>query len=390
MIRSILDTDLYKFTTSYAYFKLYPEAIGTFTFNDRAKTEFDEDFLEDLKAELKALERIALSEDEFQYMIKNCKYIPQNYFEWLNGFRFDASKINVWLDEEHHLQINVTDFMYKVTLYEIPILATVSELFHLRNSYDAEAMIARLEQKEQIARDNNIIFSDFGTRRRFSYDVQRMVVKHLKNNPCGCVGTSNCHLAMELDMKMIGTYPHELPMFIAAVNGGPRNANYLTMEDWVKVYDGYLGTALTDSFGSEVFFNNFSKKHACLFDGVRHDSGDPIAFIEMAIKRYKELGIDPMTKSIVFSDSLNFEKCVEIKRACEGKIKCMFGIGTNLTCDTGHASCNIVMKLSSCQINSRKPKELCVKLSDVEGKEMGDPQEVAVYRYLLRNQGNKN
>ena len=171
-----------------------------------------------------------------------------------------------------------------------------------------------------------------------------MVVKHLKNNPCGCTGTSNCHLALELDMKMIGTYPHELPMFIAAVNGGPRNANYLTMEDWVKVYDGYLGTALTDSFGSEVFFNNFSKKHACLFDGVRHDSGDPIAFIDMAINRYKELGIDPMTKSIVFSDSLNFEKCVKIKNACEGRIKCMFGIGTNLTCDTGHASCNIVMK----------------------------------------------
>ena len=387
MIRSILDTDLYKFTTSYAYFKLYPQAIGTFTFNDRAKTKFDADFLEDLKAELKALERIALSDDEFRYMIKNCKYIPQNYFEWLTGFRFDASKINVWLDEEQHLQINVTDYMYKVTLYEIPILATVSELFHLRNSYDADEMIARLEKKEQIARENNIIFSDFGTRRRFSYDVQRMVVKHLKNNPCGCTGTSNCHLAMELDMKMIGTYPHELPMFIAAVNGGPRNANYLTMEDWVKVYDGYLGTALTDSFGSEVFFNNFSKKHACLFDGVRHDSGDPIAFIDMAINRYKELGIDPMTKSIVFSDSLNFEKCVEIKNACEGRIKCMFGIGTNLTCDTGHASCNIVMKLSSCQINARKPKELCVKLSDVMGKEMGDPEEVKVYRYLLRNQG---
>ena len=201
MIRSILDTDLYKFTTSYAYFKLYPQAIGTFTFNDREKTVFDQDFLDDLKAELKALERISLSDDEFEYMIKNCKYIPQNYFEWLRGFRFDASKLNVWLDEEGHLQINVTDYMYKVTLYEIPVLATVSELFHLRNSYDAEAMIARLEQKEQIARDNGLVFSDFGTRRRFSYDVQRMVVKHLKNNPCGCSGTSNCHLAMELDMK---------------------------------------------------------------------------------------------------------------------------------------------------------------------------------------------
>ena len=113
MIRSILDTDLYKFTTSYAYFKLYPQAIGTFTFNDREKNVFDNDFLEDLRAELKALERISLSDDEFEYMIKNCKYIPQNYFEWLRGFRFDASKLNVWLDEEGHLQINVTDYMYR-------------------------------------------------------------------------------------------------------------------------------------------------------------------------------------------------------------------------------------------------------------------------------------
>ena len=107
MIRSILDTDLYKFTTSYAYFKLYPQAIGTFTFNDRAKTEFDEDFLEDLKAEFRALERLALSDDEFNYMNKHCKYIPQNYFEWLKGFRFEASKINVWLDEDKRHRLYV-------------------------------------------------------------------------------------------------------------------------------------------------------------------------------------------------------------------------------------------------------------------------------------------
>ena len=273
--------------------------------------------------------------------------------------------------------------MYKVTLYEIPILATVSELFHLRNSYDADAMIKRLEEKEQIARDNNLIFSDFGTRRRFSYDVQRMVVKHLKNNPCGCTGTSNCHLAMELDMKMIGTYPHELRMFIAAVKGGPRMANYLTMEDWVKVYDGYLGTALTDSFGSEVFFKNFSKKHACLFDGVRQDSGDPIRFIDMAIARYNELGIDPMTKTIIFSDSLDFPRAAEIMKACEGRIRCSFGIGTNITNDTGYKPCNIVMKLSQCCMNEKQQIRKCVKLSDVPGKAMGDATEVDLYRRLL-------
>lgn len=385
MIQSILDTDLYKFTTSYAYFKLYPEARGTFTFLDRDRTQYDQRFIDDLRHEFEALSRLSLTDEEFEYMIANCKYIPQNYFEWLKGFRFDSTKIDVRLDEEQHLHIDVTDFMYKVTLYEIAVLATVSELVNRRNNVDIDAMIGRLEQKEAIARENGMTFSDFGTRRRFSFDIQRLVVEHLRDHECGCVGTSNCYLAMRLGIKMVGTYPHELPMFIAAVNGGPRNANYLTMEDWVKVYDGYLGTALTDSFGSEVFFKNFSKKHASLFDGVRHDSGDPITFMNMAIARYKELGIDPMTKTIVFSDTLDFPKAAAIKKACQGKIRCSFGIGTNLTNDTGNKPCNIVMKLSRCQINRRQPMELCVKLSDVPGKEMGDRNEIEVYRYLLRN-----
>ena len=384
MIQSILDTDLYKFTTSYAYFKLYPEARGTFTFNDRAKTEYDEQFVDDLHDALDSLSRLSLTDEEFEYMIANCKYIPQNYFEWLKGFRFESSKIEVSLDSERHLHIEVTDFMYKVTLYEIAVLATVSELVNRNRTVDIEAMISRLEQKEEIARSSDMRFSDFGTRRRFSFDIQQMVVKHLRDHECGFVGTSNCYLAMKLGTRMIGTYPHELPMFIAAVNGGPRNANYLTMEDWVKVFDGYLGTALTDSFGSEVFFKNFSKKHASLFDGVRHDSGDPIRFIDMAIARYKELGIDPMVKTIIFSDALDFPRAAELKKACEGRIRCSFGIGTNLTNDTGYAPCNIVMKLSKCQINRRQPMELCVKLSDVPGKEMGDPREIEVYRYLLR------
>ncbi len=340
MIQSILDTDLYKFTTSYAYFKLYPEARGTFTFNDRAKTEYDEQFVDDLHDALDSLSRLSLTDEEFEYMIANCKYIPQNYFEWLKGFRFESSKIEVSLDSERHLHIEVTDFMYKVTLYEIAVLATVSELVNRNRTVDIEAMISRLEQKEEIARSNDMRFSDFGTRRRFSFDIQQMVVKHLRDHECGFVGTSNCYLAMKLGTRMIGTYPHELPMFIAAVNGGPRNANYLTMEDWVKVFDGYLGTALT---------------------------------------------IDPMVKTIIFSDALDFPRAAELKKACEGRIRCSFGIGTNLTNDTGYAPCNIVMKLSKCQINRRQPMELCVKLSDVPGKEMGDPREIEVYRYLLRN-----
>ena len=312
--------------------------------------------------------------------VGNCRFIPQNYFEWLRGFRFDPSRIMVWLDDERHLHIEASDFMYKVTLYEIPILSIVSALRNSGNPVDMSGVLDRLRAKIELSNREGLLFSDFGTRRRFSFEVHEAVMKYIRAEAKHCAGTSNCYLAMKLGMKMIGTYPHELPMFIAAVNGGPRQANYLAMEEWVKVYDGYLGIALTDSFGSEVFFKNFSKKHASLFDGVRQDSGDPLRFIDIAIARYRELGIDPMTKTIIFSDSLDFPRAAEIKRACEGRIRCSFGIGTN---DTGYAPCNIVMKLSTCRMNDKQQVRKCVKLSDVKGKAMGDPAEVELYRRLL-------
>lgn len=383
IIQSILDTDLYKFTSSYGYFKSFPQAEGTFVFHDRNATEYDEEFVDRLRAAFDELSRLALSEEEFQYMVKNCKFIPQNYFEWLKGFRFDPSRMKVWLDEEHHLHIEASDHLYKVTLYEIAVLSTVSALHNEGKQIDMKDVISRLEPKIALSNREQIPFSDFGTRRRFSFEVHQNVLQYIKENAKYCMGTSNCYLAMKMGLKMIGTYPHELPMFIAAVNGGPRQANYIAMEEWVKIYDGYLGIALTDSFGSDVFFRNFSKKHASLFDGVRQDSGDPLRFIDMTIARYKELGIDPLTKTIIFSDALDFEKAAKLKQACEGRIRCSFGIGTNITNDTGHKPCNIVMKLSTCRMNEKQPLRKCVKLSDVPGKAMGDEREVDLYRRLL-------
>lgn len=382
-VQSILDTDLYKFTTSYAYFKLFPQAEGTFVFHDRDETVYDHVFVERLRSAFDDLGRLALTDEEFAYMVANCRFIPQNYFEWLRGFRFDPKRIRTWIDEHGHLHIEASDFMYKVTLYEIAVLTTVSALRNSTHAADMSGVMARLKEKIELSNAEHLLFSDFGTRRRFSFEVHRAVMEYIRREARYCAGTSNCYLAMTLGMKMIGTYPHELPMFIAAVNGGPRQANYLAMEHWVDVYDGYLGIALTDSFGSEVFFKNFSKKHASLFDGVRQDSGDPLRFIDMAVARYKELGIDPMTKTIIFSDALDFPRAAEIKKACEGRIRCSFGIGTNITNDTGYTPCNIVMKLSTCRMNDKQQLRKCVKLSDVEGKSIGDPTEIELYRRLL-------
>ena len=227
-------------------------------------------------------------------------------------------------------------------------------------------------------------FSEFGTRRRFSYNVQDYICNQLKKDSVYCVGTSNVHFAMKYDMLPLGTMAHEFIMFHGSVFGF-KQANYLMMEAWVNTFDGALGIALTDTYTSDVFFNNFSKKHAKLFDGVRQDSGDEYEFTNKAISRYKEHGIDPMTKTIVFSNALDFPKAVKIKNFCEGRINASFGIGTNLTCDIeGVKPANIVMKLSKCRMNHNQTWENCLKVSDDKGKVMGDEDEKMIFNLTFK------
>lgn len=377
IVKSILDTDLYKFTTSYAYMKLFPQAKGTFEFFDRDNTEYPDNFIEKLYLELSSLGMLRLTKDEEDYMNTNCRFIPPVYWEWLSAFRFNSGKVSATLDENKHLHIKVTDYLYKVTLYEVPILAIVSELRNRMagNYIDMKEVIKRLEPKLKLSNVAGIPFSEFGTRRRFSYNVQDEVVSAIKQGSIYCTGTSNCHLAMKYDMPMMGTHPHEWFMFHGAMYGY-RQANYMALENWVEVYDGDLGIALSDTYTSAVFFKNLSRKQAKLFDGVRQDSGDEFKFVTSAIARYKELGIDPTTKTIVFSNALTFKKALEIQEYCIGRIRCAFGIGTNLTNDTGHKPSNIVMKLVRCQMNKNQPVFNCVKLSDDLGKHTGQEEEV--------------
>ena len=385
VIKTILDTDLYKFTTSYAYIKLFPYAMGTFTFIDRDDTEYTEGFLEALKSEIHNLSMVQLTSEELEYMASHCRFLPRVYWEWLSSFRFDPDKREVGLDEHRHLQMRVTDYLYKVTLYEVPLLAIVSEI---RNQFlnripDKETLLLRLADKVKLSNDHQMPFSEFGTRRRFSFDVQKLVVAYLKENARYCTGTSNCYLAMKYDMRPMGTHPHEWFMFHGA-QFGYKHANYMALENWVNVYDGDLGTALSDTYTSDSFLSNFSRKQAKLFDGVRCDSGDEIEFIDRLIDRYKELGIDPTTKTIIFSNALDFGKALQIFEYCKGKIRCSFGIGTNLTNDTGFPPANIVMKLSRCKMNVNQEWRECVKLSDDMGKHVGSTTEVGACLHELR------
>lgn len=383
MVRSLLDTDVYKFTTSYAYMKNYPDAEGEFTFVDRNKTEFSLEAIEDLQAHIYRLGELGLSNAELDWCKKNIPFIPAYYWEWLRSFRFNVKKINVSIDDMDHLKITVYDKLYKVTLYEVPILAIVSEW--MSKKYKDMANIANIEkvvlEKITMAALGSFKFSEFGTRRRFSYDVQDKVISVLANKGWNvCNGTSNVHFAMKYGMKVMGTHPHEWFMFHGA-QFGYKHANYLAMEAWANTYQGDLGIALTDTYTSDVFFRNFSKVHAKLFDGIRQDSGDEYEFADKAIARYKELGINPLTKTIIFSNALDFIKACKIAEYCRGKIGCAFGIGTNLTNDLGVPHANIVMKLTKCKMNERQPLYNCIKLSDDEGKHLGNEQEVEICKH---------
>ena len=388
MILSILDTDLYKFSTSNAYFQLYPLAEGTFKFNDRAAEVYDESFLATLREEFAHLERLSLTDEEFAYVTRKIRYIPRNYWEWLRGFRFESGKIEASLDAEGHLQIQVTDSLYKVTLYEVPVLAIVAELRNRWRGVQADIAHALeiLDGKIALANENRLIFSEFGTRRRFSSVLHDAVVRELKQKcPKYCGGTSNVYFAMKYDMTPIGTFPHEWVMFHSGVFGYKR-ANYLSLEDWIAVYDGALGTALIDTFTTRSFLHTLTMKQAKLLDGFRQDSGDEREVGDAIIARLEEFGIDPASKVIVFSNALTFPKYKEIADYFRGRVKISAGIGTNLTCDPGiegYKAANIVMKLSRCRMSAKDPWEKVIKISDDLGKHMGDDREFDIASYEL-------
>ena len=390
ILLSMLDTDLYKFSVSYAYMMLYPDAEGTFVFQDRSHHKWTDEEYDALLENLKQIESLNISIDQFEWLLENLStYISPHYWEWLHSFRYSFKRLEVSLTPERELAISVTDKMHKVTLYEIPILVVVAYTLGEDIKYDLQKSMAKLYEKIRIANENNLVFSEFGTRRRISAEMQDNVIKHLASHCKTFVGTSNVHFACKYGLKAIGTYPHEWPMFHAAVTGGYIEANNRAMEDWVRVYDGYLGTALIDAFTTPVFLKNFSKKLACLFDGVRQDSGDEHVIGNMIIDRYKQLGIDPKKKFIVFSNGLSFPKFKEIKEYFDGKIGVSAGIGTDLTNDpvipgiSDYKAPSIVMKLMRCRLNTNQDWHNCVKISDDKGKEMGNQDDIIMAKYQI-------
>jgi nicotinate phosphoribosyltransferase len=387
IIKSILDTDLYKLTMQQAVMKLYPRAKVRYSFINRDKTPFPEAFAEELRKEVKEMEKLSLTKDEKNFLLKRCYFLDPTYLDLLYGYRFDSSEVGI-IQIGNELQISIEGYWHRAILWEVPLMAIISELYFKMTNQKPISRVDREQNNKKKATSfqmHGMHFADFGTRRRFSYEIQDEVIQDFMNcfgSKENFVGTSNVHLAHKYDVSPMGTHAHEWFSFHAA-KYGYKMANSMAMEAWVNVFRGDLGIALSDTFTTDVFLRQFEKKFSKLFDGVRHDSGDPIAFTDKIIAHYKSQGIDPKTKTIIFSDSLNPEVALKIKDYCRGNIRCSFGIGTNFTNDVGVKPLNMVVKMTSAKPFNDEWMPT-IKLSDSPGKHTGDEKEIEICKHILR------
>lgn len=385
VFHSILDNDFYKFTMQCAVVKLFPNTKGKYKFINRGKHKFPVGFDKALKCAIEAMSNLKLTKQEKQFLKNTCPYLPPTYVDFLEGYRYDPEEVEI-KQEGSDLEVYVSGYWYRTILWEVPILSLISELYYrltgLERCSDEEIAKTTLE-KVKLYNTLGVKFAEFGTRRRHSLAVHEIVTKSLSDyNGNSFIGSSNVYLAMKNKVKPIGTHAHEWFMFHAAEYGF-KMANTLSLEHWVDVFRGDLGVALSDTYTTDVFLKQFDTKFAKLFDGVRHDSGDPIEFAQKTIAHYESLGINPLYKYIIFSDGLNSEKVACITKACKGKIGISFGIGTNLTNDVGLKPMNIVMKLTDV-LTSDNDWVSTVKLSDEPNKHTGDKTTIQLAKNILR------
>ena len=383
--------DYYKVTMAQVEFEKYPDAEVTFALKNRAEDKLSEYVSpSELQERLNGL-RSGWQPEEIAYLasLQNQDGTAQFGEEYLDFLADnELPPVRVGLDEAGDIAIRTTGKWPLVTFWETVVMSELNELY-FENKLATEGMSlndlyaegnARLDTKIATLRERpDIKFSDFGTRRRFSYGWHKHVVERVARElPENFVGTSNIYLANKLGLTPIGTFAHELPMVYSALedieNGEPLAGHNKMLQDWENIYHGDVSTALTDTFTSEFFFTDFTPKQASSWRSLRHDSGDPFTFGDRAIDFYEQYEIDPQTKTIIFSDGLSIERIIELADYFKDKINVMFGWGTTLTNDLGIHANNFVMK--AVEANGRST----VKLSDSEGKHMGATDVVERYQ----------
>lgn len=377
IINSLLETDMYKFSMGQVIFHQFSDYKTTWTFKCRNKdVHFTVEMVQEIIDQIKAYCDLRFTEEELSYL-DNILWMKGSYIDFLRLWKPRFEDFDISINAECGLAIETKGTWLNTSMYEIPVLAIVNEVyFFMGHDYNHLVSVFQDKLEEKISwiaihggKYHISSFSEFGLRRRLSGPVQELVVKKLAETQYSSstfVGTSNVYLAKKYGITPTGTQAHEFIMCVGQGNHkhNPAYSNWYAMEAWVKEYGILNGTALTDTITTDCFLKDFNLTFATLFSGVRHDSGDPIEWGEKMIKHYQSLGIDPMTKTLLFSDSLNFAKADEIFRHFQGRAKIAFGIGTYLSNDTDVDPLNIVMKVTKCNGQD------VAKLSDTEGKGM--------------------
>ena len=366
IITSLLDNDLYKFTMLQVFHHYERNTNSKYEFRCRTPNTDLKDSINRINEEVDNLCNLKFTKDELDY-INSLSFIKPEFIEFLKNLKLNRDNIKINLDENDDLQINIHGLITEVSLFEVPVLAIISEIYcknQLREEDTYKNGMVRLEQKinRLISSNKKILFSDFGTRRRYSKEWQKNVVKKIIDSKYKYfIGTSNVYLAKKHGIKPIGTMAHEWIMAHAGVTRIDKS-DQLALQRWLDFYKGDLGIALTDTYTTDHFLYGFNNDIASSFSGIRHDSGDWKKWAYKFIDHYKRLGIDPTTKTFLFSDGLDFNLTEKIYDELNTKTQVAFGIGTNLTNDVGVKALQIVIKMTECDGFP------LIKISDTPGK----------------------
>lgn len=387
IITSLLETDMYKFSMGQAIYHQFSDYKTTWSFKCRNKdVQFTSEMVEEIRAQIQAYCKLRFTEDELQYL-DNIKWIKGSYVDFLRLWSPRYEDFTITTDGECGISIEVAGTWLNTSMYEIPTLAIVNEVY-FRMQYDYEELLDSFKERLDVKFENLKsghwyagTFSEFGLRRRLSAEAQSLVVEkfsHLndtKHSPSRFIGTSNVYLAKKFGLTPVGTMAHEWIMCTGQGNHkhNPAYSNWYALDAWITEYGVLNGIALTDTITTDCFLRDFQLTYATLFSGVRHDSGDPYEWGEKMIDQYRKLGIDPKNKTLLFSDSLDFERADALWHHFHNDINVAFGIGTYLSNDTKVSPLNIVMKVTKCNGMD------VAKISDTDGKGMCKNPEYVEY-----------
>ena len=382
VITSLLDTDLYKFTMMQAVLHQFPGAQVSYKFKCRTPGVKLAPYVDEIRAEIRSLCKLQFTEQELDWM-RALRFIKSDFVDFLGLFRLNEKYIDVVGLPNGEIDIRIHGPWLHTILFEIPVLAIVNEVY-FRNTQPVPDYVEgrqRLDTKiAQLQEDglSDLKIADYGSRRRFSKawheEVLRVLTSRLGSGATGrFAGTSNALFAMKLGLTPLGTMAHEYLQACQALGPRLRDSQVFGFETWAREYRGDLGIALSDVYGIEPFLRDFDMYFCKLFDGARHDSGDPFTWGERMIEHYKSNRVDPLTKTLIFSDGLTVPSTIELYQRFRGRCQLAFGIGTNLTNDLGYEPLQIVIKMVECN------GQPVAKLSDTPSKNMCEDTNYLAY-----------